>query len=112
MAAAEPAWLATYSANIAHDDYAGVPLLAINLGGTWGVVFLQLAAVLVALLLARSQRGKPLDPDLAAFVIAIGVLSWKLAGPYSGLYALPALARLGLRPRLPGRPGSPPRWPG
>jgi hypothetical protein len=100
----DPGWIATYSANIAHTDYAGLPSLAINLGGTWGVILLQVAAVLGALLLARSQRGKPLHPDLAAIAIAIGVLSSKLAGPYSGLYALPALARLGLRPRLAWTP--------
>ncbi len=100
----DPAWLATYSANIAHTDYAGLPLLAIHIGGTWGVVVLQAVALLAALLLARARRGRPLDPDLAALVIAIGVLSSKLAGPYSGLYALPALARLGLRPRLAWTP--------
>ena len=100
----DPAWLETYRANIAHTDYAGLPLLAINIGGTWGVVLLQAAAVLGALLLARSQRGKPLDPDLGTLAIAIGVLSSKLSGPYSGLYALPALARLGVRPRLAWTP--------
>jgi hypothetical protein len=33
-------------------------------------------------------------------VIALGVLPSKLSGVYSGLYALPAIARLGFRPTL------------
>ena len=100
----DPAWIAIYSLNVGHTDYAGLPLVAIHLGGTWGLVLLQVATILVALYLARSRRGQPLDPDLAAYVIAIGVLSSKLAGPYSGIYALPALARLGLRPQLAWTP--------
>jgi hypothetical protein len=96
----DPTWVPEYSSNVGHTDYAGLPLVAIDLGGTWGLVLLQLATVAVALYLARARRGQPLDPDLAAYVIAIGVVSSKLAGPYSGIFALPALARLGLRPKL------------
>ncbi|HEY8952287.1 MAG TPA: hypothetical protein VIP78_06980 [Candidatus Dormibacteraeota bacterium] len=100
----DPAWVAIYSVNVGHTDYAGLPLVAIRLGGTWGLVLLQIATILGALYLVRSRRGQPLDPDLAAYVIAIGVLSSKLAGPYSGIFALPALARLGLRPQLAWTP--------
>lgn len=100
----DPTWLPEYSSNVGHTDYAGLPLVAIHLGGTWGLVLLQLTTVVVALYLARRRRGQPLDPDLAAYVIAIGVVSSKLAGPYSGIFALPALARLGLRPKLAWTP--------
>jgi hypothetical protein len=97
-------WVTEYSINVAQTDYAGLPLVAIQLGGTWGLLLLQLMTVLLALYLARARRGQPLDPDLAAYVIAIGVVSSKLAGPYSGIFALPALARLGLRPKLAWTP--------
>ena len=96
----DPDWIAGYSANLEHAVYAGLPLVAINISGLWGLILIQAATVLVALYLARSNRGRPLDPDTAAFVIALGVLPSKLSGAYSGLYALPAVARLGLRPRL------------
>ena len=96
----DPNWVATYEMNVAHAVYAGLPLIAIYTAGPAGLFLIQAAAVLVALLLARSSRGKPLDPDLGAFVIALGVLPSKLSGVYSGLYALPAVARLGLRPLL------------
>jgi hypothetical protein len=97
-------WVTEYSINVAQTDYAGLPLVAIQLGGTWGLLLLQLMTVLLALYLARARRGQPLEPDLAAYVIAIGVVSSKLAGPYSGIFALPALARLGLRPKLAWTP--------
>jgi hypothetical protein len=100
----DPSWVAVYSRNVGATDYAGLPLVAINLGGTWGLVLLQIVTILGALYLARARRGQPLDPDLAAYVIAIGVVSSKLAGPYSGIFALPALARLGLRPKLAWTP--------
>jgi hypothetical protein len=100
----DPAWVGIYGVNVGHTDYAGLPLVAIRLGGTWGLVLLQIATILGALFLARSRRGQLLDPDLAAYVIAIGVISSKLAGPYSGIFALPALARLGLRPQLAWTP--------
>jgi hypothetical protein len=100
----DPSWVAVYSSNVGHTDYAGLPLVTIHLAGTWGLVLLQIVTVLGALYLARARRGQPLDPDLAAYVIAIGVVSSKLAGPYSGIFALPALARLGLRPKLAWTP--------
>jgi hypothetical protein len=100
----DPSWVAVYSRNVGATDYAGLPLVAINLGGTWGLVLLQIVTILGALYLARGRRGQPLDPDLAAYVIALGVVSSKLAGPYSGIFALPALARLGLRPKLAWTP--------
>jgi len=96
----DPNWVATYEMNVAHAVYAGLPLIAIDTAGPAGLFLIQAAAVLAALLLAHSSRGKPLDPDLGAFVIALGVLPSKLSGVYSGLYALPAVARLGLRPLL------------
>lgn len=96
----DPTWVPEYRNNLGHADYAGVPLVAILLGGTWGLVLLQIATIVIALYLARAFRGQPLDPDLAAYVIALGVVSSKLGGPYSGIFALPALARLGLRPKL------------
>ncbi|MDQ2942815.1 MAG: hypothetical protein M3R21_03995 [Candidatus Dormibacteraeota bacterium] len=100
----DPTWVATYSSNLGRTDYAGLPLVAIHLGGTWGLVLLQIVVMLGALYLARGRRGQPLDPDLASYVIALGVISSKLAGPYSGIFALPALARLGLRPKLAWTP--------
>jgi hypothetical protein len=100
----DPGWLAVYTANLHYTMYAGLPLLALDMGGTWGLVGLQLATVAVALFLVRDLRGRPLDADLAAFVISLGVLSSKLSGPYSGIYALPALVRVGLRPQLAWTP--------
>jgi hypothetical protein len=100
----DPSWVPAYLSNVGRTDYAGLPLVAMQLGGTWGLILLQIATIGGALFLARRHRGRPLEADLAAYVIAIGVVSGKLGGPYSGIYALPALARLGLRPRLAWTP--------
>ena len=96
----DPGWVSVYRDNLSTTMYAGLPLLALIIGGAVALIGLQVATVLGALFLVRSRRGRPLDPDLAALAISLGVLSSKLSGVYSGIYALPAVARLGLRPRL------------
>ncbi len=100
----DPAWLGAYRNNLGTTVYAGLPLVALEFGGVWGLVLLQLATILGALFLVRSRRGQPLDTDVAAYAISLGVLSSKLSGAYSGIYAMPAVARLGLRPQLSWTP--------
>jgi hypothetical protein len=100
----DPGWVSVYRDNLGTTVYAGLPLVVLDLGGTWALILLQAATILGALYLVRSRRGQPLDSDLAAYAISLGVLSSKLSGVYSGIYALPALARLGLRPQLSWTP--------
>ena len=100
----DPGWLAVYRDNVGTTMYAGLPLVVLEFGGTWALFLLQVATILGALYLVRKRRGQPLDPDLAAYAISFGVLSSKLSGAYSGIYALPAVARLGLRPQLSWTP--------
>ena len=100
----DPGWLSAYRTNVGTTVYAGLPLVLVDLGGAWALVLLQVATILGALYLVRSRRGQPLDPDLAAYAISLGVVSSKLSGVYSGIYALPAVARLGLRVQLSWTP--------
>ncbi len=100
----DPTWLDAYRNNLGTTVYAGLPLVALKFGGAWGLALLQLATILGALFLVRSRRGQPLDPDVAAYAISLGVLSSKLSGAYSGIYAMPAVARVGLRPQLTWTP--------
>jgi hypothetical protein len=100
----DPSWYGVYSQNIRYTMYAGLPLLALDFAGTWGLLALQVATVAGALFMVRDLRGRAIDADRAAFAISLGILSSKLSGPYSGIYALPALARVGLRPQLTWTP--------
>jgi hypothetical protein len=100
----DPGWLAVYRDNVGTTVYAGLPQVVLEFGGAWALLLLQAATILGALYLVRSRRGQPLNPDQAAYAISLGVLSSKLSGVYSGIYALPAVARLGLRPQLSWTP--------
>ena len=54
--------------------------------------------------LVRKQAGRPLDPDRSALGLALTIVSAPGEGPYTGIFTLPALARVGGRSGLEALP--------
>lgn len=100
----DPSWLADYRIAFARYPLAGWPRLAAAAGGSIGIVGLQLAVALAAAWLVRSRAGQALDPDRSALALALTVISAPGEGPYTGIFALPALARVGGRPNVEALP--------
>lgn len=100
----DPSWLSDYRHDLDQYPLAGWPRFAAAAGGAAGVALLQVAIAAVAAWLARARAGKPLDPDRTALGLALSILSAPGEGPYTGIFALPALARVGGRTELQALP--------
>lgn len=93
----DPSWVTDYWRSLAGYPFAGWPRFASAIAGNVGVSLLQVGAAGVAAWLVRKQAGRALDPDRSALGLALTVVSASGQGPYSGIFALPALARVGGR---------------
>ena len=93
----DPSWPADYIHSLSFYPLAGWPRIAEAAGGGFGVVVLQVAVAAVAVWLVRKRVGRPLDSDLSALGLALTVVSAPGEGPYTGIFTLPALARVGSR---------------
>lgn len=100
----DPSWPADYRLAFAQYPLAGWPRLASAAGGSTGLVVLQLAVAGIAAWLVRRQAGRALDPDRSALGLALTIISAPGEGPYTGIFALPALARVGGRPGVEALP--------
>jgi hypothetical protein len=96
----DPTWVGDYLANSALVKFQGPPLLARQAFGPSGPLLISLAMAVVAGAIGRRGRGRPLDLDTAALVMALTVLVSNAGGFYTAIYALPAIARMGMRPGL------------
>lgn len=100
----DPTWPADYIHSLSFYPLAGWPRLAAAAGGGFGVAMLQVAVAAVCVFLVRKQAGRPLDPDRTALGLALTIVSAPGEGPYTGIFTLPALARVGGRPGLEALP--------
>ena len=65
---------------------------------------LVVAVVVVCAWLVRKRAGRPIDPDRSALGLALTIVSAPGEGPYTGIFTLPALARVGGRRGLEALP--------
>jgi hypothetical protein len=93
----DPSWPADYIHSLSFYPLAGWPRLAEAAGGGIGLAMLLVAVAGVAAWLVRKRAGQPLDPDLSALGLALTIVSAPGEGPYTGIFTLPALARVGGR---------------
>jgi heme A synthase len=96
----DPTWLSDYVQNAAGVRFQGPPLIARQAFGTAGPVIISLALAVVAVALGWRRRNQPVDLDTAALILALTVLVSNAGGFYTAIYALPAVARLGMRAGL------------
>jgi hypothetical protein len=94
----DPSWVSDYAYSLNAYPLAGWPRLAQSAGGVIGVGVLQLVVAAAAAWLVRHRAGRPLDPDSSALGLALSIVSAPGEGPYTGIFTLPALARVGGRP--------------
>ena len=100
----DPGWVSHYLDNLRGYRMAGVPLLAIEFGGSSAFIVMQIGlATLAAWLTVTGPRG-PLDLDRAALVCGLSLLTTPEQGLYSGIVLLPSLVRLGSRSGLSAAP--------
>ena len=100
----DSSWPADYIHSLGFYPLAGWPRLAAAAGGGVGVVVLQVAVAAVAAWFVRKQAGRPLDPDRTSLGLALTIVSAPGEGPYTGIFTLPALARVGGRRGLEALP--------
>ena len=100
----DPSWPADYQVAFAQYPLAGWPQLAAAAGGPFGIVALELAVALIAALLVWKRSGPALDLDRSALGLALSILAAPGEGPYTGIFALPALVRVGARPDVEALP--------
>lgn len=101
----DPSWLPDYIHSLYFYPLAGWPRLAEAVaGGGIGMAVLQGGVAALAAWLVRKQAGRPLDPDLSALGLALTIVSAPGEGPYTAIFTLPALARVGSRRGLEALP--------
>ena len=100
----DPSWPADYIHSLSFYPLAGWPRLAAAAGGGIGVAALQVAVVVVCAWLVRKRAGGPIDADRSALGLALTIVSAPGEGPYTGIFTLPALARVGGRRGLGALP--------
>ena len=91
-------WIRDYIDGISAYPFNGTAKLASHSFGYPGLGLLALLTSVVAIWLNRRQIGGRLDPGRAALAMGITVLVAPLGGLYCGIFVLPALLRLGMRP--------------
>ena len=94
----DPNWVRDYIDGISAYPFNGTARVASHSLGYPGLGLLALFSCAVAVWLNRRQLGSRLDPGRAALAIGITVLVAPLGGLYCGIFVLPALLRLGMRP--------------
>ncbi|MDQ6884305.1 MAG: DUF2029 domain-containing protein [Candidatus Dormibacteraeota bacterium] len=94
----DPHWITDYINGIAAYPFNGTAQVASHSFGYSGLGMLALVGTLVGVFLTRRGLGGRLDPGRAALAIGITVVVAPLGGLYCGIFALPALIRLGMRP--------------
>jgi hypothetical protein len=87
-----------YIAGITAYPFNGPPKAAVHSIGPWGLAVLLLIGCAVGVFLLRKDAGRPLDPGRAALTMGFTMWLAPLGGLYPGIFALPALIRLGMRP--------------
>ncbi|MFN2464300.1 MAG: hypothetical protein ABR573_10420 [Candidatus Dormibacteria bacterium] len=91
-------WIKDFLLNIQEFRLSG-PLHLVQLSyGTAGVAALTAVNCAACAYITRRDRGRAIDLDRAAAVMALSVLTATLAGMYAAVFALPALVRMGTRP--------------
>ena len=94
----DPQWVQDYVAGISAYPFNGTAKLASHSFGYPGLAVLALVTSLLGVWLTRRGIGGRLDPGRSALAMGITVLVAPLGGLYCGIFVLPALLRLGMRP--------------
>jgi len=95
-------WIHDYAHNLSFYPIVGLARVARQLGGEGGDVGFVLAGCGIAAASVWPCRGRPLHLDRAAFGLATTSIFASQGGLFTGLFALPAVARLSLRPGFAG----------
>lgn len=98
------AFITDYLAGLTAYPYNAVPKVATLSFGIWGLGLLLMIECAIALWLVRHEVGRPLDPGRSALGMAVTVALAPLGGLYPGIFALPAVIRLGRRPGFAAAP--------
>ncbi len=91
-------FITDYFAGITAYPFNGPPKAVVHSIGPWGLAVLMLVGCAAALWLVREDMGRPLDAGRAALVMSLTVALAPLGGLYPGIFTIPALIRLGMRP--------------
>ncbi|GAC1327774.1 MAG: hypothetical protein NVSMB17_02270 [Candidatus Dormibacteria bacterium] len=93
-------WPADYLYNL-HELRLSGPLHLVQLSyGLIGIAALTAINCVACAYIARRDRGRPIDLDRGAAVLALSVLTATLTGTYTAVFALPALVRMAARPGM------------
>jgi hypothetical protein len=95
--AVDARWVDDYRGNLSAYPMAGPTRLAVASAGLPGLVALVAVVVLLAAWIARPQNGST-GPDRASLALSLSVVAAPIEGFYPGVFALPALLRVGQRP--------------
>jgi hypothetical protein len=89
-----------YIAGISAYPFVGTPKAVTYSLGIGGIALLPAVGSVVALWLLRRDAGRPLDPGRSALAMGLTVPLAPLGGLYPAIFTLPALIRLGMRPKF------------
>lgn len=93
-------FISDYFAGVSAYPFNGTPKLVTYSFGPWGIAILLVIGCAAALWLVRRDAGRPLDAGRAGLALSLTVPLAPLGGLYPAIFALPALMRLGRRPRF------------
>ena len=96
----DPRWPQDYVATTSQFHYVGPIELARAGFGLGGAIALVGGLTAAGVLLALPRRGRGVDLDRVALVLALTVVISDIAGAYAAVFALPAVARLAARPGM------------
>jgi hypothetical protein len=95
-------WIHDYAHNLSFYPIVGFARVARQMGGGAGDVGFVLAACGIAAAFVWRCRRRPLDLDRAAFGLATTAIFASQGGLFTGVFVLPAVARLARRPGFSG----------
>jgi hypothetical protein len=96
----DPNWLRDYGHNLTLYPSVGPVALLRDAFGVAGSIGAAVVASILAAALVWRDRGRALDLDRASLGLAVGVAATIVSAAYVGIFAIPALIRVAMRPGL------------